>query len=122
MTFLASGGLRSYLEAGSVSALAVMARRRFEEFPYVPTTIEQGYPKLINATWVGGFVLAKTPLPIIKKLSEVFIEALKDKEIIELLKKVGMQVENLGPEEATKFFEEEEERVSEIIKIAKIGQ
>ena len=33
-----------------------------------------------------------------------------------------MQVENLGPEEAAKFFEEEEERVSEIIKIAKIGQ
>jgi hypothetical protein len=33
-----------------------------------------------------------------------------------------MQVENLGPEEAAKFFAEEEERVSEIIKIAKIGQ
>ncbi len=30
-------------------------------------------------------------------------------------------MENLGPEEAAKFFEEEE-RVSEIIKIAKIGQ
>ena len=122
MTFIASGGLRSYLEAGSLRALAVMARRRLEEFPNVPTTIEKGYPKLINSAWVGGFVLAKTSPAIFKKLSEVFIEALKDKEIIELFKKVGMQIENLGPEEAAKFFEEEEERVSEIIKIAKIGQ
>jgi hypothetical protein len=33
-----------------------------------------------------------------------------------------MQVENLGSEEATKFFEDEEKRILEIIKIAKIGE
>ncbi|OGP67730.1 MAG: hypothetical protein A2169_09505 [Deltaproteobacteria bacterium RBG_13_47_9] len=122
MTFIAFGGVRSYLEAGSLRGLAVMARTRVEEFPNIPTTVDKGYPKLINSAWVGGFVSAKTPPAIIKKLSDVFLEALKDKEILELFKKTGMHVDNLGPEEAAKFLAEEEERVSEIIKIAKIGR
>jgi tripartite-type tricarboxylate transporter receptor subunit TctC len=122
MTFLAFSGLRSYVEAGSLRALAVMSRNRLEEFPDIPTTVEKGYPKLISVVWNGIFVSAKTSPVIVKKLSEVFKEVLKDKEVIGLLKKVGMEVENLGPEEAAKWFAEEEKWVSEVIKAAKIGQ
>jgi hypothetical protein len=44
----------------------------------------------------------------VKKLSEVFEETLKDKEIIGLLKKTtGYKVENLGSEEAARYLEEE---------------
>ena len=50
--------------------------------------------------FVAVFVSAKTSPPIIKKLSEVFMEPLKGKEVMGLFKKVGMQVENLGPEKA----------------------
>jgi len=33
-----------------------------------------------------------------------------------------MQIENLGPEEAARFFAEEEERLSAVKRVAKIGQ
>lgn len=122
MTFIAYGGLKSYLEAGSLRALAVMSRSRLEEFPDVPTTVEKGYPKLISTTWATFFVSAKTSPAIIKKLSEVFKEALKDKDIIGLLKNAGYKVDNLGPEEAARFLAEEEERLSQVIKEAKIGE
>lgn len=122
MTFLAFSGVKSYVEAGSLRALAVMSRNRLEEFPDIPTAVEKGYPKLISTTWQTFFVSAKTPPPIVKKLGEVFNEALRDKEVIKLLKNAGMQIENLGPEDAVRFLADEEERLSEVVKVAKIGQ
>ena len=122
MTFVVYGGLKTYLEAGSLRALAVMSRSHLEEFPHVPTTVERGYPRVVSGAWVGFFVSAKTSPAIVKKLGEVFGEALKDKEIIGLLKNAGYTVDNLGPEESAKFLAEEEERCSQVIKAAKIGQ
>jgi tripartite-type tricarboxylate transporter receptor subunit TctC len=71
---------------------------------------------------VAFFVVAKTPPNIVRKLGEVFKEALNDKEIIGLLKNAGFKTENLDPDEAAKFFAEEEERLSQAVKAAKIGQ
>jgi tripartite-type tricarboxylate transporter receptor subunit TctC len=122
MTFVVYGGLKTYLEAGSLRALAVMSASHLEEFPNVPTTVEKGYPKVVSGAWVGFFVSAKTSSAIVKKLGEAFIEALKDKEIIGLLKNAGYTVDNLGPEESAKFLAEEEERCLQVIKAAKIGQ
>ena len=122
MTFIAYGAQKKFLEAGSLRALATMSRSPLEEFPDVPTTVGKGYPKLISLAWVAFFVAAKTPPSIVRKLGEVFKEALNDKEIIGLLKNAGFKTENLGPEEAAKFFAEEEERLSQAIKAAKIEQ
>ena len=122
MTFIAYGAQKKFLEAGSLRALATMSRSPLEEFPDVPTTVGKGYPKLISLAWVAFFVSAKTPPSIVRKLGEVFKEALNDKEIIGLLKNAGFKTENLGPEEAAKFFAEEEERLSQAIKAAKIEQ
>lgn len=122
LTFIAYGAQKKFLDAGSLRALAVMSRSRLEEFPDVPTTVEKGYPKVISTAWSAFFVVAKTPPGIVRKLGEVFKEALNDKEIIGLLKNAGFKTENLGPEEAVKFFAEEEERLSQAIKAAKIEQ
>ncbi len=122
MTFVGYGGVKNYCEAGSLRVLAAMSRTRLEEFPDVPTTVEKGYPKVISATWAAFFVPAKTPTAIVKKLGEALHEALKDKEIIGLFKTAGYRVDNLGPEESAKFLAEEEERYSQVIKSARIGQ
>ncbi len=122
MTFIVYGGLKNYLDAGSLRALAVMSRKHLEEFPDVPTTAEKGYPKVVSGAWVGFFVPTKTPPAIIRKLNEVLSEALKEKEIIGLFKSAGYGVDNLGPAESAKFLAEEEERCSQVIKAARIGQ
>lgn len=122
MTFIVYGGLKNYLDAGSLRALAVMSPHHLEEFPEVPTTAEKGYPRVVSGAWVGFFAPAKTPPAIVRKLNEAVSESLKDKEIIGLLKKAGYGVDNLGPAEAAKFLAEEEERCLQVIKAAKIGQ
>ncbi len=122
MTFLAYGSVKSYLEAGSLRALGVMAKSRLEEFPDIPTTVERGYPKVVIGTWQAFFVPSKTPPAIVKRLGEVFSEALKDKEIIGMLKNAGFKVENLNTEETARYLAEEQEKLSEVIKVGKIGQ
>lgn len=122
MTFHDYGTVKSHLDAGSLRPLVVMSRMHLEEFPDIPTMIEMGYPKMISTTWVGFFVPVKTPSLIVKKISGVFSEALKDKEIVGMFKKTGDQIENLSSMEAQKFFTEEQERLTEVIKKAKVGE
>lgn len=123
MTFSAYGGeMKSHLEAGTLRALAVMSRNRLEDFPDVPTTVEMGYPKLISTHWHAFLVRSKTPPVIVKRLGEVFNEALKDKEVIELFNKAGLLIENLNPVQTAKFLAEEEETLSEVVKLAKMAQ
>ena len=42
------GVVYKYLAAGSLRALAVMATSRLKEFSDVPTTVEIGYPNLLQ--------------------------------------------------------------------------
>ena len=90
--------------------------------PIFRPPLEKGYPKLISPHLANIFRVGQDPTCIVKKLGEVFNEALRDKEVVELVKKAGLQVDNLGPEEAARFLAEDQERLSEIVKRAKIGE
>lgn len=57
------------IEAGKIRPLAVTGEARRKELPDVPTMIELGYPEFGPEGWVGIFVPAGTPKPIIDKLS-----------------------------------------------------
>ena len=51
--------------------------KRLPAFPDVPTMKELGYPDLISYSWFGISVPAKTPQPIVDKLSKTIAEAAK---------------------------------------------
>lgn len=121
-SIVAIGAARGHLEAGTLRALAVTAEKRVEEFPNIPTTPERGYPSIIIKPWFIYFVHAKTPPAIVSRLASAFKGALQDKEIIAKIEKVGLTVENQGPEEAAKFLADEHKKWSEVARLAKIGQ
>jgi tripartite-type tricarboxylate transporter receptor subunit TctC len=121
ISFLTLGTTRSHLEAGTMRALAVASDRRLKEFPSVPTTVEKGFPELNLKVWVGFFAPAKTPAPIIKRLAAAISDSLKEPEVIAQVEKSQALVENLGPQEAAKFYAEEERKWSEVARIAKIS-
>jgi tripartite-type tricarboxylate transporter receptor subunit TctC len=114
------GPAHSYLEAGSLRALAVMAKKRLKDFPGVPTTVEKGFPNLIAAVWHGFVVRAETPREIVGRLEKVFKEALKEKEIIGKLEKMGIVVENFGTKEGTEFIAGEQQMCLDVTKAANI--
>jgi tripartite-type tricarboxylate transporter receptor subunit TctC len=120
MTFPESGAILSQVQGGTLKALVVMSKKRLKDFPKVPTTAEKGYPRLVTTAWHGFFVPLKTPLEIVKKLSDALHQALTDKEVIASLEKLAWVIEDIGPGEATKFLAEEEQKWFEVAKAAKV--
>jgi tripartite-type tricarboxylate transporter receptor subunit TctC len=121
ISFLTLGTTRSHIEAGTLRALAVASNRRLKDFPNVPTTVEKGFPELNLKIWVGFFAPAKTPAPIVKRLAAVISESLKDSEVAANIEKSQALIENFGPQEAAKFFAEEERKWSEVARVANIA-
>jgi tripartite-type tricarboxylate transporter receptor subunit TctC len=121
IAFLTLGTTRSHIEAGTMRALAVASNRRLKDFPNVPTTVEKGFPELNLKIWVGFFAPAKTPPAIVKRLAVALSESLKDAEVAAHIEKSQALIENLGPQEAAKFYAEEERKWSEVTRVAKIG-
>ena len=121
IAFLTLGTTRSHIEAGTMRALAVASNRRLKDFPNVPTTVEKGFPELNLKIWVGFFSPAKTPAAIVKQLAAALSDTLRDPEIVGQVEKAQALVENLGPQEAAKFYLEEERKWSEVANVAKIG-
>jgi tripartite-type tricarboxylate transporter receptor subunit TctC len=121
IAFLTLGTTRSHIEAGTMRALAVASNRRLKDFPNVPTTVEKGFPELNLKIWVGFFAPAKTSPAIVKRLAAALSESLKDAEVATHIEKAQALIENLGPQEAAKFYAEEERKWSEVTRIAKIG-
>jgi tripartite-type tricarboxylate transporter receptor subunit TctC len=121
IAFLTLGTTRSHIEAGTMRALAVASNRRLKDFPDVPTTVEKGFPELNLKIWVGFFAAAKTSGAIVKRLAAALSDALKDPEVIGQIEKAQALVENFGPQDAAKFYLEEEHKWSEVVRVAKIG-
>jgi tripartite-type tricarboxylate transporter receptor subunit TctC len=121
IAFLTLGTTRSHIEAGTMRALAVASNRRLKDFPNVPTTVEKGFPELNLKIWVGFFAPAKAPGAIVKRLAAALSDTLRDPEIVAQVEKAQALVENLGPQEAAKFYLEEERKWSEVASVAKIG-
>jgi tripartite-type tricarboxylate transporter receptor subunit TctC len=120
IAFLTLGTTRSHIEAGTMRALAVASNRRLKDFPNVPTTVEKGFSELNLKIWVGFFAPAKTPPAIVKRLAAAVGDSLKDPEIIAHIEKSQALIENLAPQEAAKFYAEEERKWTEVAHSAKI--
>jgi tripartite-type tricarboxylate transporter receptor subunit TctC len=58
------------VRAGRLRALAVTSAHRHRAWPEVPTLVEAGLPDLVSDLWIGLFVPAKTPIPIVRRLHE----------------------------------------------------
>lgn len=65
------------IKAGRVRALAVAGDKRLEQFPDIPTTTEQGFPKLKSSIWYGIFAPSGVPPEIVAKLNKEIAAILK---------------------------------------------
>jgi tripartite-type tricarboxylate transporter receptor subunit TctC len=83
--------------------------------------VEKGFSELNLKIWVGFFAAAKTPPAIVKRLAATINDSLKDPVVAATVEKAQALVENLGPQEAAKFYAEEERKWSEVARVAKIG-
>lgn len=71
-----------FAKAGKCRILAVTGDTRSRFVPQVPTFREQGLGEYAMRVWIGTFLPAGTPAPVVQKLSATLKTALSDKAVI----------------------------------------
>ncbi len=108
------------IKSGKVRPLAVALSARSPDLPTVPTFAEAGFPEFQFTAWYGMFAPAKTPKDVMSKLSSALAKALKNPEVVEKLRGVGVATASGDPAELAKLVPAEYERIGKLIKAANI--
>jgi tripartite-type tricarboxylate transporter receptor subunit TctC len=74
------------VRAGKVKAIGIADERRSPFLPDLPTIAEQGIYGVVAVGWIGLSAPARTPEPILDRLSAEVMRILKDPEVLEKLK------------------------------------
>jgi len=82
---MAISGPLAQVKAGKLRVLAVSSAKRIAALPDVPTFAEAGFPGIEDYTWIGVFLPAGTPSPIVHKLNDAINRAIQDRDFRERL-------------------------------------
>jgi tripartite-type tricarboxylate transporter receptor subunit TctC len=85
-------GTLSQVQAGTVKALAIAAKKRSPMLPDVPTSHEQGLPEFDCAPFYAVFVPRGTPQPVIEKLAEALNKGLSEEPVQKRLADLGADI------------------------------
>ncbi len=107
-------------QSGTVKTLAVTSSYRVEQLPDVPTLSETIKPGFHVASWNMLFAPRGLPESIRKILSDAVIEAVKDPQLRERMRTIGVAPVGKPSAEADAFFEQELERWKKVIDVAGI--
>ncbi|WP_319240856.1 tripartite tricarboxylate transporter substrate binding protein [uncultured Propionivibrio sp.] len=108
------------IKGGKVRPIAVSSKTRMADFPDVPTFAEAGYPDFSVNGWYALYAPAKTPKPIVDRLSAELQKVLKMPEVIEKLRGVGVAPASGIASELAKYGPDEFAKYTKLIKDANI--
>ena len=114
-------GTLSQVQAGTVKALAVAARKRSPMLPDVPTSYEQGLPEFDCAPFYAVFAPRGTPQPIVAKLTEALNKGLSEQQVQKRLADLGADIiepGRRGPQVLANLVRSEAARLMPILKAA----
>ena len=117
---LASLGLpptAGHIKAGRLKAFAVTSKARQRLLPDTPTFQEAGVAGFETVQWWGPAVPAGTPAPVVKRIYEEFVKALRDPRLVQRFNGAGLEVTpSASPEAFTGFIEAEIGRWAPVVK------
>lgn len=88
-------------KAGKIRLLASSGATRSPLMPDVPTFKEQGFPGVEGEAWFGAYMHAKTPAPIVQRLSEALASAVQQPDAKHKLNDAGLVATGLKAPEFT---------------------
>jgi len=105
-----------HVKSGKLKALGVSTLKRSAAFPDVPTLQEAGVADFEVDSWYAMFVPAKTPKPVIDKLSAAIAKALKSPDVVEKIQGLGNDAVGTTPEEFAAVLKKDRDRWTPVIK------
>jgi tripartite-type tricarboxylate transporter receptor subunit TctC len=110
------GAVTNYIKGNRMKALAVTARGRHAQLTGVPSVTEAGFPDLVVTSWQAAAAPAKTPAPVVARLNEAMVKALRSPDVAERMQQIGFDVVAGTPEEFGRFMKEEVDRWTAVVK------
>jgi tripartite-type tricarboxylate transporter receptor subunit TctC len=107
-----------HVRSGRIRALAVLAPKRSELMPEVPTMEEAGVKDVIVPVWYALLAPAATPREIVKTLNDATVRAARSPELKQKLVEQGADPVGNSSEEFSKMLREEVARWAEIVKVS----
>jgi tripartite-type tricarboxylate transporter receptor subunit TctC len=105
-----------YVREGRLRALAIANKTRSPLLPDVPTMAEAGFPGVEMDQWFGMFVPAGTPQPVVRKLNEEFVRAVRSPDIAKSLADRGLDVVTNTPEEFAAVIRTDTATLGKVVK------
>jgi tripartite-type tricarboxylate transporter receptor subunit TctC len=88
-----------FVKQGKMRAIAVPTAKRYPDWPDVPTMAESGYPGIEMDFWFAMVAPAKVSPPIVRRLHEEIVKALRQPDVQQKSKDLGLDLVTNSPEE-----------------------
>ncbi|TVQ35412.1 MAG: tripartite tricarboxylate transporter substrate binding protein [Spirochaetaceae bacterium] len=109
------------LESGDLRALAVFADQRLEEFPDVPTAVEQGVDFTLGQ-WRGIAAPKGTSPEIIRHVHDAFKATMEDEDFLILARQAGLLLDYRGLDDFTEFVLAQDQLYKDIVITHGLGE
>jgi tripartite-type tricarboxylate transporter receptor subunit TctC len=116
------GSVAPRIKGGELVCLGVMDPERSKFIPNIPTLKELGFPTVISSSTRGFMGPKGIPEPIVRKIQEVFLEAMKDSGHVEKMERAGLAIKPLVGQEYAKYYLDLHERCKQLVEAARKAQ
>jgi len=111
------GSLIPHIESKRVRPVGVTSAKRVSQFPNVPA-ISEGVPGYEFVAWIGAFVAAGTPRPIVDRLNAEFRKALEHPDTARILGAQTLDPLPMSPEQFAKLLKTDYDKYERLIKLS----
>jgi len=109
-------GVQAFIKANRLRALAYGGSKRSASLPDVPTFAEAGIPKFISGSWYSLAAPAKTPVPVLDRLTKALTVVLASPEFVNAAAQQSAEIYNLTSAQTQAFVLEDAKTMHELIK------
>jgi tripartite-type tricarboxylate transporter receptor subunit TctC len=120
LTFGTAPPFVPHIQSGKLRVLATTGKTRLPSLPDVPTTAEAGLPKLDATSWFGVLVPAKTPKPLVDKLTADIAKVMATPAFIQKALEQGAAADYMDPQQMDAMIKDETARWAEVVKATNI--
>jgi tripartite-type tricarboxylate transporter receptor subunit TctC len=109
------------IERGDVVPLFTTGSRRLADLPNVPTLAEKGFGGAELNIWMGFFMPAATPQPIVQKFINAVAQASRKPALKTAIENTGMIFEYGDPARVDQLLRQEHAKVAKLAEIVDLG-
>ena len=114
--FVGIGSVAAAVQAKRLRPLGVASAKRLKAFPDLPTVAEAGVPGYEMTAWIGSFVPAATPRPIVERLNSEFRKALEHPEVTKILGAQALDPMPMTPDEFAQRLRSDYDKYERLIR------